>query len=491
MTLFKKKINPFTGKFDYVFKGNLVSFKAGVATVGDLPSSGNIEGDARVANDTGHLYIWDGSAWQDQGDVIDIKWASLEDKPTSTVEDIDDAVAKKHDKQHSIVNSADHSDKNDYIDAPLSPMILTGGLISEGTNAGTVKVAALTALLRTTDSATGALVKVTLTEQDNQTLPLANTIYKIILDYNNNSPLIRTQTAEANGTTQIGIGHCMKDSSDNVHFCNCGRRLQDGVAKLHKRARSLRDIELASGCVIGEVGTRNITITSGIVYEGINRLTPFSGVLFDTSKSAPDTFTYFYRDGGIGWTKVTGQTQIDNVNYDDDSGTLHALIAQQYGIHWVYLHPDDEHIYIVYGQDSYLLSEVAVATPPSILPIEISDFSVLIGRIIIKKNLDTFENIQSAIATLFNPTGVEDHNESANLQGGIVGERYHLTSAEHTNKYIQGNEIKIKVYAQDVEPTLAANQKMAIWEDTSVSGSPQVYLMYRRGSGDIVSVELA
>ena len=31
-----------------------------------------------------------------------------------TGSDIDDAVAKKHDRQHSIVASADHSDKGDY-----------------------------------------------------------------------------------------------------------------------------------------------------------------------------------------------------------------------------------------------------------------------------------------------------------------------------------------------------------------------------------------
>jgi len=52
---------------------------------------------------------------------------------------------KIHDRSHSIVSSDDHSDKADYVDAPQSPTILTGGVISEGTNAGTFKVSALTA----------------------------------------------------------------------------------------------------------------------------------------------------------------------------------------------------------------------------------------------------------------------------------------------------------------------------------------------------------
>lgn len=96
MSLYKTKINPLTGRLQQVFQGNLVLFKAGVATASSLPGSGNSDGDARITNDDGHLHIWDGSAWQDQGDIVDLKWAALEDKPSSSVANIDDAVSKKH-----------------------------------------------------------------------------------------------------------------------------------------------------------------------------------------------------------------------------------------------------------------------------------------------------------------------------------------------------------------------------------------------------------
>jgi hypothetical protein len=39
---------------------------------------------------------WFGLVWLDQGDIIDLKWAVIEDKPTSSVANIDDAVSKKH-----------------------------------------------------------------------------------------------------------------------------------------------------------------------------------------------------------------------------------------------------------------------------------------------------------------------------------------------------------------------------------------------------------
>jgi len=96
MGLYKTKINPTTGKLQLVPSGTIVVFKAGVANAAALPLVGNTLSDARITADTGHLYIWDGLAWVDQGDIIDIDWSSLTNKPSSSVSDIDDAVSKRH-----------------------------------------------------------------------------------------------------------------------------------------------------------------------------------------------------------------------------------------------------------------------------------------------------------------------------------------------------------------------------------------------------------
>jgi len=62
----------------------------------------------------------------------------------------------------------------------------------------------------------------------------------------------------------------------------------------------------------------------------------------------------------------------------------------------------------------------------------------------------------------------------------------------HTNTHLNlgTGELKIKVFSQDSEPTLNANDFIAIWKDTSVSGLPAVYLIFRRGSADQLKVEL-
>lgn len=116
---YRYTINPHTGRlqkvlsYDYIQSViNLIDFEEGVPTVGDLPSTGNMENEARFVNDTHHLYIWNGSSWQDQGDVIDITWGALEDKPTSIVGDIDDAVTKRHNHtnkaQLDLITDGDH-----------------------------------------------------------------------------------------------------------------------------------------------------------------------------------------------------------------------------------------------------------------------------------------------------------------------------------------------------------------------------------------------
>jgi hypothetical protein len=96
MSIYKQKLNPRTGQFNLVSSATVATFKESVATYADLPLVGNSEGDARLTNDTGHLYIWDGLTWQDQGDFIDLEWSAINGKPSSSPAEIDDAVSKKH-----------------------------------------------------------------------------------------------------------------------------------------------------------------------------------------------------------------------------------------------------------------------------------------------------------------------------------------------------------------------------------------------------------
>jgi len=84
MGLYKQKFNPLSGQFNLVPSSTSgVTFKDSVATYSALPPTGNTLNDARITNDTGHLYIWNGTSWVDQGNFIDLEWSSITGKPIS------------------------------------------------------------------------------------------------------------------------------------------------------------------------------------------------------------------------------------------------------------------------------------------------------------------------------------------------------------------------------------------------------------------------
>jgi hypothetical protein len=103
MSQYKYIINKRTGQWNLVPTNIVLAFKTGVATQSNLPLTGNTMGDARIANDTGHLYVWSIDAsfgllsdWADAGDIVDINWSAISGKPSSSPADIDDAVSKRH-----------------------------------------------------------------------------------------------------------------------------------------------------------------------------------------------------------------------------------------------------------------------------------------------------------------------------------------------------------------------------------------------------------
>lgn len=344
---------------------------------------------------------------------------------TQAKANIEDTPVDGHTEQGISSNWArDH--KVQMIDGPLSPGVLSGGIISEGT-IGTITISAITALLRTDTGATDPLVYVSLAEQANRTMTSANVTYHVGLDYNGGNPQIVIQAANFNRTTEIGIGKCMKDGSGNVHFQNGGMRHGDGVSKLQRRASSLRATELASGCVISDVGggTNQFTLDKGVVYHGIHRLTPFASAPYNPFNSNDDKFIYVYGDTANGFTFSDGtDTAIDNEYYYGGSGALALVTVNHYACHWVYIHPDDNHVYVMYGTTNGKLAEAEQAQPTSDLPQILDDFGLLIGCIIIERNATAFTTIQMVTDIVFTGTAVADHNALSNLAVGDVHTQY-------------------------------------------------------------------
>ena len=190
----------------------------------------------------------------------------------------------------------------------------------------------------------------------------------------------------------------------------------------HKVCYRFFDVEgftRAAGAVIADEGNLDFSITEGRFYCGT---TPFVFGAWDCSGA--DTFTYWYRDGGVGWTSAGAQADIDDDHYDDGDGVLGNLSANRYGVHWVYICHDDN-VHVQYGQGDYKLSEAEAAKVPTGPDFFIAN-AKLAGKIIVKVGTGVLTDVLSAFEEVFIGAAASIHNELGGLQGGQVDEYYHL-----------------------------------------------------------------
>lgn len=282
-----------------------------------------------------------------------------------------------------------------------------GGTITDDGD-GTVTVSVGYGLLRATDSDTAVFHKVDWAETP--LTPTDEQLNFIYFEWNAGVPQMVITTAKRTDlNTNIFIGTVHRSGTflhPTTHVTPTG----NVSAKLTKRFNDTQGLTRASGSVNSEVGTRNLAVTAGAWWHGLDEV---SIAAFDTSVA--DTFLYFYRDGVGGWTVVSGQTQIDNTQYDDGDGTLGVLSPNRYGVHWVYVGVDD-HLYVIYGRGDYTSSQWPDAIPPGDIPPHMQEqHAGIIGRIVIQDGAATFTDIATAFDNDFSTGGVSDHGDLAGL----------------------------------------------------------------------------
>lgn len=307
----------------------------------------------------------------------------------------------------------------------FSSMLITGGDLSEATlDSAKLKVSSITGILRTAAVATGVFEYVTLVVQDEIIIPIADTLYRVIFTYG--SPCtITLATAQPNGFNAISIGTVMKTATGVVHWNQGGFRLADGPGKTHKRLKATHGLAVTSGGAITEKNTLEFDMAAATAWAGLNELTTSA---FD---SAVDKFTYCWRETGD-WTYAVDQTALDSDSFDDNSvgGPGGTVAPNQYGCHWVYLHPSMDGVFIVYGRASYTLSDAQIAQPPTDLPVLLSGFAALLAKVIVKRDDTDFTEIEYDTDTTFSGQTVPLHND---LGGLDVDDYQHLTAAEMTS----------------------------------------------------------
>jgi len=302
--------------------------------------------------------------------------------------------------------------------------VITGGLITDDGD-GTITVGAGEGVIKTTDSDTGDNVIITWSSNSSLTLT-DNNINYIYINYNSGTPIIQSSTSNnANGTTIFGLGMVFKEGT-NLDIVNAGLRVSNLAKKLQQLYIEHEGIHIVSGATVSAVGTRQISITEGVMYFGFNRV-----ITDAVNTSTGGTFEYYYYNGSS-WVE-SDQTTINNTQYNNIATGLATLSNNKYGIHWVFKGTNGN-MYVVYGQGDYTLLEAQAQGLPASLPLHVTTISCIVAKIIILKGATTFTELGNISTSQFSArTSPSNHNELGNIQGGAANDYYHLTSTNVTD----------------------------------------------------------
>lgn len=294
---------------------------------------------------------------------------------------------------------------------------ITGGEIYQGASAGTVRVTAGTCFFKETDDPNGTITYETIPSIDNIVID-DNTTNYIYATYNGGMVIvISSPTDDADGRTSFNLGKVYRNG-DTLHIINSTTTLTEQMKNLKARLLAVDDeFVRTSGMILSETGNRYLALTSGVAYSGLDE-----GTISAQDTSGSDTMSMYYRDGSGGFTEVEDETQLGNSQYDDNSGTLASLTAGYYGVYWIWADFDAGHLLGLYGQGDYAgINDAFDATVPTSLPSQISNFGILVGKIIFLNGATNFNSVQTPFDNIFQKASALDH-------GGLTG----LTDNDHT-----------------------------------------------------------
>ena len=303
--------------------------------------------------------------------------------------------------------------------------LIEGGTISNTST--TINIAAGEGLIRSTNSATGALYYINWSASG-IVIP-ENTTQYYYVKYNGGSPVIaNSSTKPTDIQTNIILGDANNRAGIVVAF-NSSVQIGDQIRHLNTYLSGLLGIRVESGEVVTTSGL-TLQITSGNDYNGYlnNVVTP----AINTSNS--DIFVGLYRDGDSNYTRQFSQTSWNNSYYDDGTGTLKEMNASNYSNMWVIRNVGDG-VAIMYGREEYPNQTAAeAASQPSDFPVEYDNHGIYIAQITFLKGASTSISITSLKPTIGGTTrassGITVHNDLSGIQGGAAADYQHLTTTK-------------------------------------------------------------
>ena len=294
----------------------------------------------------------------------------------------------------------------------------------------TVSIWTWQALLRSSASSHKGMVAVKFNEQKN--IWLADWINYIYLDYNAWSPTFNTWASITDFNCQDKcIAYTVVKTWTWLNIVDAREQNVDSNRK-HRRllleAYGFQPVKW--GSVLWAVNWTWLTVTAWAFYYWLDRIDHNA---FDTSWTW--TFTSWWRDWAWGWTSSWSNAFVDNFRYDDGDGVLWTVSNNDYWVHYVYIiNNEPSSLAVQYWQGNYATVSEAEAAWVPVWPPQIEWVWSLIWRVIIERDADAFDQIDSALTETFAMWWATQHNWLAWIDWGTTNEYYHLTSAQHTQQ---------------------------------------------------------
>lgn len=319
---------------------------------------------------------------------------------------------------------------SELMDHEWSAGIVDGGLLTDNGN-GTISVSAAVSTIRATTDPHGTLYGVVTPEQLNIALTDDATNY-LYLNYAGVSTAFAVTTTETipNGLNKV-LSYEIHRNGNVLHYIDQRSQTVDALRKVNDlRAALSRFAHDNTGTALGANGLA-LTVTAGAFHRRIEAL-PHAA--FNTSVAGmanANVFVLWNHVAGV-YTSTELSKVINTTLWDNGTGTA-TLTNNKFGVSWVYIVNDSpSELHVVMGQAEYLkLSDAEVAVPPTTGPSILTTMGVLIGFVAYEKGVTSFNGIYSAFAQAFTPGLATLHNSLGGIQGGIIGEYYHLTAAEY------------------------------------------------------------
>ena len=261
---------------------------------------------------------------------------------------------------------------------------ISGGITSHlgGNN---ISTSSGTGLLRSTNSPQGDLHYISWDTLASYEVPVNETRYMCV-SYNAGTPTVAALTSFPTDTqTFFYLSEIHNLDGTNMMIHNDPFKIQDLPHRTQEAWQGVIGNRVVDGEVFSGVGTRQIAVTAGTVWD--RHLNLRTTVAVNTLTGS--TVYHYYRNGSGGYTRVSGQIQWDNLRYDNGTGTLAALGAGKFGVHYIMRNLNGE-VAVLYGREEYADKTAADgAVPPTEKPEEFDEHGFFVATIVFEQNINT------------------------------------------------------------------------------------------------------